>query len=78
MAHAWVWCRALTPPGWKPVWHLCIRNTKNQKLLAFISAIPAEIRLKSQYVEHTNGLLGCGMGDRGARRRLGAVPAAIS
>jgi glycylpeptide N-tetradecanoyltransferase len=41
---------ALTPPGWKPVWHLGIRNAANKKLLAFISGIPAELRCVDQYV----------------------------
>ena len=36
---------ALKPPGWKRVWHPCVRNAKNKKLLAFISAIPAHMRM---------------------------------
>ena len=42
---------ALTPPGWKPVWHLGIRSAANHKMLAFISGIPAELRCVDQYVE---------------------------
>eukprot|EP00049_Salpingoeca_infusionum_P017851 m.354651 g.354651 ORF g.354651 m.354651 type:complete len:412 (+) comp17071_c0_seq1:150-1385(+) len=37
---------ALTTPGWKPQWHLGIRNAKSNQLLAFISAIPAHMRCK--------------------------------
>jgi glycylpeptide N-tetradecanoyltransferase len=38
---------ALKPPGWKKEWHLCVRNTakNSQKLIGFITAIPATIIL---------------------------------
>uniref|UniRef100_A0AC35U3E9 Glycylpeptide N-tetradecanoyltransferase n=1 Tax=Rhabditophanes sp. KR3021 TaxID=114890 RepID=A0AC35U3E9_9BILA len=35
---------ALMPPGWLKPWHCGVRNGKNKKLLAFISAIPMDIR----------------------------------
>ena len=39
---------ALTPPGWKAVWHLAIRNSKKGDLIAFISGIPAHMRMREQ------------------------------
>lgn len=37
--------RALRPPGWLPQWHCGVRVNSNQKLVGFISAIPATIRI---------------------------------
>lgn len=37
--------RALRPPGWLPQWHCGVRVNSNQKLVGFISAIPANIRI---------------------------------
>lgn len=42
--------RALQPPHWKQVWHCGVRNSKNGKLLAFISGIPANMRMHDQCV----------------------------
>lgn len=39
------WPRALRPPGWLPQWHCGVRVNSNQKLVGFISAIPANIRI---------------------------------
>jgi glycylpeptide N-tetradecanoyltransferase len=36
---------ALQPPGFKSFWHTGVRVAKSQKLVAFISAIPAKIRV---------------------------------
>jgi len=36
---------ALQPPGWKPQWLLGVRVKSNNKLVAFISGIPATIRI---------------------------------
>mmetsp|Transcript_5270 Transcript_5270/g.13190 ORF Transcript_5270/g.13190 Transcript_5270/m.13190 type:complete len:452 (-) Transcript_5270:25-1380(-) len=36
---------ALQPPGFKPFWHLGVRVIKSRKLVAFISAVPAKIRV---------------------------------
>uniref|UniRef100_A0A8C9SC98 Glycylpeptide N-tetradecanoyltransferase n=1 Tax=Scleropages formosus TaxID=113540 RepID=A0A8C9SC98_SCLFO len=36
---------ALRPPGWLPQWHCGVRVNSNQKLVGFISAIPAAIRI---------------------------------
>ncbi|XP_061771617.1 glycylpeptide N-tetradecanoyltransferase 2 [Nerophis ophidion] len=36
---------ALRPPGWLPQWHCGVRVSSNKKLVGFISAIPAEIRI---------------------------------
>ncbi|CAF88115.1 unnamed protein product, partial [Tetraodon nigroviridis] len=37
--------KALRPPGWLPQWHCGVRVNSNQKLVGFISAIPATIRI---------------------------------
>ncbi|XP_053194596.1 glycylpeptide N-tetradecanoyltransferase 1 [Scomber japonicus] len=36
---------ALRPPGWLPQWHCGVRVNSNQKLVGFISAIPASIQI---------------------------------
>ncbi|MGH0169851.1 UNVERIFIED_CONTAM: hypothetical protein FKN15_001410 [Acipenser sinensis] len=36
---------ALRPPGWLPQWHCGVRVLSNSKLVGFISAIPADIRI---------------------------------
>ncbi|KAI8590264.1 acyl-CoA N-acyltransferase [Geranomyces variabilis] len=38
---------ALQPPGWKKPWHIGVRVTSNNKLVAFISGIPAGLRVRS-------------------------------
>ncbi|KAF4529440.1 hypothetical protein B566_EDAN003536 [Ephemera danica] len=40
-----VYYRALQPPGWLHEWHCGVRVTKNKRLVGFISAIPATIRI---------------------------------
>lgn len=42
---------ALLPPGWKQSWHAAVRVKSNQKLVGFISAIPATLQVKKRYVE---------------------------
>mmetsp|Transcript_15882 Transcript_15882/g.40499 ORF Transcript_15882/g.40499 Transcript_15882/m.40499 type:complete len:417 (-) Transcript_15882:103-1353(-) len=42
---------ALQPPGFKKFWHLGVRVKKSDKLVAFISAIPAKIRASDKVVE---------------------------
>ena len=37
--------RALKPPGWKMPWHCGVRVASNKKLVGFISAIPAHIKV---------------------------------
>ena len=39
---------ALTPPDFEPSWHVGVRNINNGKLVAFISGIPATIRIETQ------------------------------
>ncbi|XP_004364075.1 peptide N-myristoyltransferase 1 [Capsaspora owczarzaki ATCC 30864] len=39
---------ALLPPGWKPIWHAGVRASKSRKLVAFISAIPATLKVKDR------------------------------
>ncbi|KAK7074902.1 glycylpeptide N-tetradecanoyltransferase [Halocaridina rubra] len=36
---------ALMPPGWKPQWHVGVRIIKSNRLVGFISAVPARIRI---------------------------------
>ncbi|XP_048468794.1 glycylpeptide N-tetradecanoyltransferase 2 isoform X3 [Rhincodon typus] len=40
---------ALRPPGWLPQWHCGVRVSSNRKLVGFISAIPANIRIYETY-----------------------------
>ncbi|KAI8052247.1 acyl-CoA N-acyltransferase [Syncephalis plumigaleata] len=37
---------ALKPPGWLPDWHLGVRVASNNKLVAFISGIPIDLRIR--------------------------------
>lgn len=37
---------ALKAPGWKKQWHLGVRVRKSKKLVAFISAVPATLRIR--------------------------------
>eukprot|EP00162_Nutomonas_longa_P008506 comp18581_c0_seq1/m.33469 comp18581_c0_seq1/g.33469 ORF comp18581_c0_seq1/g.33469 comp18581_c0_seq1/m.33469 type:complete len:425 (+) comp18581_c0_seq1:38-1312(+) len=39
---------ALKPPGWKKIWHLGVRATAKKNILAFISAVPADIRVREE------------------------------
>lgn len=42
---------ALKSPGWKKEWHIGVRATKSRKLLAFISAIPVDFRIRQNQLE---------------------------
>lgn len=37
---------ALQPPGWKRMWHLCVRVKENQKMVACITAVPVTLKIK--------------------------------
>ncbi|ERS98471.1 hypothetical protein HMPREF1624_05255 [Sporothrix schenckii ATCC 58251] len=37
---------AMMSPGWKKAWHIGVRATQSRKLVAFISAIPLELRVR--------------------------------
>ncbi|BAM79010.1 N-myristoyltransferase [Cyanidioschyzon merolae strain 10D] len=37
---------ALSPPGWKRVWHVGVRVSTSSKLVAFIAAVPVTMRLR--------------------------------
>ena len=37
--------RALKPPEWKKQWHCAVRVSSNKKLVGFISAVPATIKI---------------------------------
>lgn len=41
-------CRALLCPGWTKEWHVGIRASASQKLVAFISAIPVSLRVRKK------------------------------
>ncbi|XP_060717039.1 glycylpeptide N-tetradecanoyltransferase 1b isoform X1 [Tachysurus vachellii] len=36
---------ALCPPGWQPEWHCGVRVNSNKKLVGFISAVPATVKI---------------------------------
>ena len=40
---------ALQPPGWLQDWHVGVRVIKSKKLVGFISAIPANVRIYERY-----------------------------
>lgn len=42
--------RALQPPDYKPSWYCCIRAINSNKLVGFISGVPAIVSVKGQYV----------------------------
>ena len=42
---------ALKAPGWRKEWIIGVRATKSKKLVAFISAIPAKIEVRSQILD---------------------------
>lgn len=37
--------RALQPPNWLPQWHCGVRVDTNKKLVGFIAAVPADVRV---------------------------------
>lgn len=39
---------ALQPPGYKEEWHIGVRVSTNKKLVGFITAIPATIRVRDK------------------------------
>jgi glycylpeptide N-tetradecanoyltransferase len=40
--------RALQSPGWTKDWHVGVRATTSRKLVAFISAVPCELRVRQK------------------------------
>ena len=40
--------RALTAPGYEPDWHIGVRVAKTGKLVAFISGIKIDVRVRSR------------------------------
>lgn len=40
--------RALKPPGYHKEWHVGVRVASNKKLVAFISGVPATLRVRSK------------------------------
>lgn len=43
--------RALLAPGWNKEWHVGVRATKSQKLVAFISGIPVALRVRQKVLK---------------------------
>ena len=43
--------RALKSPDWTKEWHVGVRASKTQQLLAFISAVPASIRVRKNIIK---------------------------
>uniref|UniRef100_A0A2K6A3N0 Glycylpeptide N-tetradecanoyltransferase n=1 Tax=Mandrillus leucophaeus TaxID=9568 RepID=A0A2K6A3N0_MANLE len=70
---------ALRPPGWLLQWHCGVRVSSNKKLVGFISAIPANIRIYDRYMfklDHAILLLCCPCWSAVARSRLTAATSA--
>ncbi|KAJ5579916.1 uncharacterized protein N7459_005901 [Penicillium hispanicum] len=44
---------ALMSPGWKKEWHVGVRATKSRKLVASISGVPTEIRVRGERIKVT-------------------------
>ncbi|MCJ1483199.1 glycylpeptide N-tetradecanoyltransferase [Schaereria dolodes] len=44
---------ALKAPGWRKEWHVGVRASKSMKLVAFISAIPIALRVRSNVLKST-------------------------
>lgn len=42
---------ALKAPGWRSSWHVGVRASKSQKLVAFISAIPIKLRVRDKSLD---------------------------
>ena len=45
--------RALKSPGWRKEWHVGVRASKSRKLVAFISGVPASLRVRSNVIRTT-------------------------
>lgn len=43
--------RALKSPGWRKDWHVGVRVQKSRKLVAFISGVPVQLRVRSQIIK---------------------------
>ena len=43
--------RALKSPGWRKEWHVGVRASKSQKLIAFISGVPVQLRVRSKVLK---------------------------
>ena len=52
-------CRALQPPHYKSSWYCGIRVIGSNKLVGFISGVPAVVSVKGQWVDHMT--LSCDM-----------------
>ena len=44
---------ALKSPGWRKEWHVGVRATKSQRLVAFISGVPVSLRVRSNVFKST-------------------------
>lgn len=46
-------CRALKAPGWRKEWHVGVRASQSQRLVAFISGVPVDLRVRSNTIKCT-------------------------
>ena len=46
-----IYSRALTPPGYKPEYHIGVRNSSNKMLLGFITGTPQIVNIRGKTVE---------------------------
>lgn len=44
---------ALKSPGWRKEWHVGVRASKSRKLVAFISGVPVDLRVRSKVLKST-------------------------
>ena len=44
---------ALKSPGWRKEWHIGVRVSKSKKLVAFISGVPIDLRVRSRVLKST-------------------------
>ncbi|KAM3159466.1 Glycylpeptide N-tetradecanoyltransferase [Lachancea thermotolerans] len=42
---------SLKPPGWRKDWHVGVRTRQSKRLVAFISAVPATLRVRTKLVK---------------------------
>ena len=51
---------ALQPPGWIKEWHCGVRVAKSNKLVGFISAVPAHVRIYTKSKHMVSPMKGTG------------------
>lgn len=46
--------RALLAPGWTPEWHVGVRTSASQRLVAFISGVPVTLRVRNNVIKRAS------------------------